>query len=156
MARTFVRIAGTWFAVTVIFRMTGGFSTGSGLVPPRPILPGRVVPASSSWTQIFEVRGFGLVQTYLLHYQLEIWSGFRSLWFLGRLRRGLVRVSTSNMGKVPGGFGTTGVATLWFSFTSGVRIAPSLLFIRGGNSPSVVPNGWLFYHSWTDSRGSFP
>ena len=48
----------------------------------------------------------------------------------GRLRRGLVGVSTSNLGKVPGGFGTTRAATLWFSFTSGAGITP-LLFIQG-------------------------
>ena len=120
---------------------------GSGFVPSHPILPGRVISASSGWTQFFEVRGLGLVQMHLFHYRLEFRLGFRSLWFPGRLRRGLVGVSTSNMGKVPGGFSTTRVATLWFSFTSGAGIAPSLLFIRGIRSPSVVPNGWLFYHS---------
>ena len=129
MARTFVGMARTWLAVAVIiFRATGGFSTGLGFVPSCPIPPCRVISASSGWTQIFEVCRLGLVQTHLLHYRLEFRHGFRSLWFLGRLRKGLVGVSTSNMGKVPGGFGTTRAATLWFSFTSGVGIAPSLLF----------------------------
>ena len=104
---------------------------GSGFVPSCPIPPSCVISASSGWTQFFEVRGFGLDQTHLFHHRLEFRHGFQSLWFPGRLRRGLVRVSTSDMGKVPGGFGTTRAATLWFSFTSGVRIAPSLLFIRG-------------------------
>ena len=83
------------------------------------------------WTQIFEVCGLGLFQMHLFHYRLEFWHGFRSLLLPGRLGQGLVGVSTSDMGKVPGGFGTTRVATLWFSFTSWVGIAPSLLLIRG-------------------------
>ena len=120
-----------WLAVAVIIRVTRGSSMGSGFVPSHPIPPGRVVSASSGWTQIFEVCGLGLVQTHLFHYRLEFRRGFQSLWFLGRLRRGLVGVSTSDMGKVPGGFGTTRAATFWFSFTSGVGIAPSLLFIWG-------------------------
>ena len=121
-----------WLTVAVIIlRVTRGFSTGSAFVPLCPIPPGRVVSASSGWTQIFEVRGFGLVQTHPFHYRLEFRCRFRSLWFPGRLGRGLVRMSTSNMGKVQGGFGTTRAAMLWFSFTSGVGIAPSLLFIRG-------------------------
>ena len=125
-------MARTWLAVAVIiFRVTRGFGTGLGFVPSCPISASHVVSASSSWTHIFEVRGLGLVQTYLFHYRLEFRHGFWSLWFPGRLRRGLVRVSTSDMGKVPGGFGTTRAATLWFSFTSGVGIAPSLLFIWG-------------------------
>ena len=125
-------MARTWLAVAVIiFRVTGGFGTGSGFVLSCPIPPSHVVSASSGWTHIFEVRGLGLVQTHLFHYRLEFRHGFRSLWFPGRLRRGLVGVSTSDMGKVPGAFGTTRVATLWFSFTSGVGIAPSLLFIWG-------------------------
>ena len=103
---------------------------GSGFVPRCLIPPGSVVSASSGWTQIFEVRGLGLVQTHLPYYRLEFRHGFWSLGFLGRLRRGLVGVSTSNLGKVPGGFITTRVATLWFSFTSGVGIAP-FLFIWG-------------------------
>ena len=110
--------------------MTGGFGTGLGLVPSRPILPSGVVPAPSSWTQIFEVHGFGIVQTYLFHYRLEFCCSFRSLWLLGQLRRGLVRVSTSDMGKVPGGFGTTGMATLWVRFPFGAGIAPPFLFIQ--------------------------
>ena len=139
MAGTFVRMARTWLAVVVIiFRATGGFSMGSGFVPSRPIPPGHVISASSGWTQIFEVLGLGLVQMHLFHYRLEFRHGFQSLWFPGRLRRGLVGVLTSNMGKVPGGFGTTRVATLWFSFTSGKGIAPSLLFIRG-----VICLQWL-------------
>ena len=93
--------------------------------------PGHVISASSGWTQIFEVCGLGLVQTHLPYYRLEFRHGFWGLWFPGRLRRGLVGVSTSDLGKVPGGFGTTRVAMLWFSFTSGVGIAPSLLFIQG-------------------------
>ena len=104
---------------------------GLGFVPSCPILPGHVISASSGWTQIFKVRGLGLVQMHLFHYRLEFRHGFRSLWFPGRQRRGLVRVSTSDMGKVPGRFGTTRAATPWFSFTSGAGIAPSLLFIRG-------------------------
>ena len=132
MARTSVGMARTWLAVTVIiFRATGGFGTGSGFVLSRPIPPGRVISASSGWTQILEVCRLGLVQTHLFHYRLDFGRGFQSLWLPGRLRRGLVGVSTSDMGKVPGGFGTTGAATLWFSFTSGVGIAPSLLFIWG-------------------------
>ena len=115
----------------IICRVTGGFGTELGFVPSCPILPGHVVSASSGWTQIFEVRGLGLVQTHLFHYRLEFRHGFRSLLLPGTLRRGLVGVSTSDMGKVPGGFGTTRAATLWFSFTSGVGIAPSLLLIRG-------------------------
>ena len=157
MAQTSVGMARTWLTVVVIiFRANGGFGTGSGFVPWCPIPPSCVVTASSGWTQIFEVCGLGLVQTHLPYYRLEFRRGFRSLWFLGRLRRGLVGVSTSDLGKIPGGFGTIRVAMLWFSFTSGVGIAPSLLFIRGGNSPSVVPKGWLLYHGWTDSRGSSP
>ena len=132
MARTFVGMARTWLAVVVIiFRVAGGFGTGSGFVLSHPIPPGRVVSTSSGWTHIFEVCGLGLVQMHFFHYQLEFRRQFRSLWFPGRLRRGLVGVSTSDMGKVPGGFGTTRAAMLWFSFTSGVGIAPSLLFIRG-------------------------
>ena len=139
MARTFVGMARMWLAVVVIiFRVTGGFGTGSGFVPSRLIPPGRVVSASSSWTQIFEVRGFGLVQMHLFHYRLEFRCRFQSLWFPSRLGRGLVGMSTSDMGKVPGGFGTTGAATLWFSFTFGVGIAPPLLFIWG-----VIPLRWF-------------
>ena len=115
----------------IIFRATRGFGTGLGFVPSSPIPPGCVVSASSGWTQIFEVRGLGLVQTHFFHYRLELRHGFQSLLLPGRLRRGLVGVSTSDMRKVPGGFGTTRAATLWFSFTSGVGIAPSLLLIRG-------------------------
>ena len=130
LARTFIRMAGSWLAVMVVFRMIGGFGTGSGLVPMHPILPGGVVPAPSSWTQIFEVHRFGLVQTYLFYYRLEFCCSFRSLWLLGRLRRGLVSVSTSDMGKVPGGFGATGMATLWVRFPFGAGTAPPFLFIR--------------------------
>ena len=126
-------MARTWLAVVVIiFKMNRGFSTRSGFVPRCLIPPSHVVSASSGWTQIFEVRGLGLVRTHLFHYRLEFRRGFWSLRFLGRLRRGLVGVSTSDLGKVPGGFGTTwDEGMLWFSFTSGVGIAPSLLFIRG-------------------------
>ena len=121
-----------WLAVAVIiFRATGGFGTGSGFVPSCPIPPGRVVSASSGWTQIFEVHGLGLVQTHLFHYRLEFRHGFQSLLLPDQLRRGLVGVSTSDMGKVPGGLGTTRATMLWFSFTSGAGIAPSLLFIWG-------------------------
>ena len=121
-----------WLAMAVIiFRATGGFGTGLGFVPSCLILPSRVVPASSGWTQIFKVCRLGLVQTHLFHYRLEFRHGFQSLLLPGRLRRGLVGVSTSDMGKVPGGFGTTRAATLWFSFTSGAGIAPSLLLIWG-------------------------
>ena len=112
--------------------MIGGFGTGSGLVPAHPILPGGVIPTPSSWTQVFKVHGLGLVQTYLFHYRLEFCCSFRSLRLLGRLRRGLVivRVSTSDMGKVPGGFGATRTATLWVRFPFGGGTGPSLLFIR--------------------------
>ena len=131
-AQPLIGMARTWLAVAVIiFRATEGFGTGSGFVPSCPIPPIRVVSPSSGWTQIFEVRGLGLVQTHLFHYRLEFRHGFQSLWFPGRLRRGLVGVLTSDMGKVPGGFDTTRVATLWFSFTSGAGIAPSLLLIWG-------------------------
>ena len=142
--------------MVIIFRVTGGFGMGSGFVPSHPIPPGCVVSASSSWTQIFEVHGLGLVQMHLFHYRLEFRHGFRSLWFPGRLRRGLVGMSTSDMGKVPGGFGTTRAATLWFSFTSGVGIAPSLLFIWGVICLRWFRTGRLFYHSWTDSWASSP
>ena len=132
MAQTSVGMARTWLAVAVIiFRANRGFGTRSGFVPQCPILPSRVVSASSGWTQIFEVRGLGLVQMHLPYYRLEFRHGFWGLWFPGRLRRGLVGVSTSDLGKVPGGFGTTRAATLWFSFTSGAGIAPSVLFIWG-------------------------
>ena len=32
LAQCFIRMAGSWFAVTVVFRMIGGFGMGSGLV----------------------------------------------------------------------------------------------------------------------------
>ena len=157
MAQTFVGMARTWLAMAVIiFRVTGGFGMGSGFVPSHPILPGHVVSASSGWTQIFEVHGLGLVQMHLFHYRLEFRHGFRSLLLPGRLRRGLVGVSTSDMGKVPGGFGTTRAAPLWFSFTSGGGNCSFSSSHPGGNLPSVVPNRWLFYHGWTDSQGSSP
>ena len=125
-------MARTWLAMAVIiFRVAGGFGTRSGFVPSRPIPPGRVVSASRGWTQILEVRGPGLVQMHLFHYRLKFRHGFWSLLLPGRLRTGFVGVSASDIGKVPGGFGTTRVAMLWFSFTSGVGIAPSLLPIRG-------------------------
>ena len=125
-------MARTWLAVAVIiFKANGGFGTGSGFVPWCPIPPGLVISASSGWTQIFEIHGLGLVRMHLFHYRLEFRRGFRSIRFPGRLTRGLVRVSTSDLGKVPGGFSTTRAATLWFSFTSGVGITPSLLFIWG-------------------------
>ena len=64
-----IGMARTWLAVVVIiFRVTGGFGTGSGFVPSCLIPPGHVVSASSGWTQIFKVRGFGLVQMHLFHY----------------------------------------------------------------------------------------
>ena len=148
-------MAGSWLAVTVVFRMTGGFGTGSGLVPSHPILPGGVIPAPSSWTQIFEVHGFGLVQMYLLHYRLEFYCSFWSLRLLGWLRRGLVRVLTSNMGKVSGGFSATGTAVLRVRFPFGVGTAPPFLFIRrvvclrwfqlGGHStPAGLTHGAAF------------
>ena len=149
-ARTFIRMAGPWLAVTVVFRTIGGFGTGLGLVPVHPILPGGVVPTPSSWTQIFKVHGLGLVQTYLFHYRLEFCCSFRSLRLLGWLRRGLVRVLSSDMGKVPGGFGATGTATLWVCFPFGAGTAPPFLFIRrvvrlgGSDQVAVLPRlDWL-------------
>ena len=155
LARCFIRVAGLWLAVTVVFRTIGGFGTGWGLVPSCPTLPGGVVPAPSSWTQIFQVHGCDLVQTYLFHYRLEFWCSFRSLRLLGRLRRGLVRVSTSDMGKVPGGFGATGMTTLRVCFPFGAGTAPSFLFIRrvvrpwwfrpgGGSTPAGLTCGAAF------------
>ena len=129
-ARTFIRIAGPWLAVMVVFRTIGGFGMVLGLVPSRPILPGGVVPTPSSWTQVFKVHMCGLVQTYLFHYQLEFCCSFRSLQLIGQLRRGFVRVSTSDMGKVPGGFGATGMATLRVRFPFGAGTAPPFLFIQ--------------------------
>ena len=128
---------------------------GSGLLPAHPILPGGVVPTPSSWTQVFKVHGLGLVQTYLFHYRLEFYCSFRSLWLLGWLRRGLVRVSTSDMGKVPGGFGATGTAMLWVRFPFGAGTAPSLLFIQrvvrprwfqpgGRSTPAGLTHGAAF------------
>ena len=130
LARTFIRMAGLCLAVMVVFRTIGGFGMGSGLVPARPILPGGVIPTPSSWTQVFKVHGLGLVQTYLFHYRLEFCCSFRSLQLLGWLRRGLVRVLTSDMGKVPGGFGATGTATLRVRFPFGAGTAPPFLFIQ--------------------------
>ena len=52
------------------------------------------------------------------------------------------------MGKVPGGFGTTRAAMLWFSFTSGAGIAPSLLFI-----PGVIRLWWFQTGGWSTMAG---
>ena len=131
-------MAGPWLAVMVVFRMIGGFSTGSGLVPACPILPGGVVPTPSSWTQVFKVHGLGLVQMYLFYYRLEFCCSFQSLWLLGWLRRGLVRVSTTDMEKVPGGFGATRTATLCSLFSFHLESGSPL---SGSDQVAVLP--WL-------------
>ena len=156
LARTFIRMARPWLAVTVVFRMIGGFGTGSGLVPAHLILPSGVIPTPSSWTQVFKVHGLGLVQMYLFHYRLEFCCSFQSLQLLGRLRRGLVRVSTSDMGKVPGGFGATGMAMLWVCFPFGAGTAPSLLFIRRMVRPRWFQPGGHSTPAGLTRGGSFP
>ena len=62
-----------WLTVAVIiFRANGGFGTGSGFALRCPIPPGRVVSASSGWTQIFKVRGLALSKRTFLTTDLSL------------------------------------------------------------------------------------
>ena len=108
-----------------------GIRTVSGIISPWPIVfGGAIISAPGSRAQAFQIFRFRQVQVDRLHSRLQLRWRCQGLRLTCRLRSGLVRLLASNFGNVPGGFGTTGPATLWFSFSPWAGATPSLFLLR--------------------------
>ena len=108
-----------------------GIRTVSGIISPWPIVLGRVIiSAPGSRAQAFHIFRFRQVQADRLHSRLQLWRRCRSLRLTCGLRSGLVGLPASNFGNIPGGFGTTGPAALWFSFSPPAGATPSLFLLQ--------------------------
>ena len=108
-----------------------GIRTVLGLISPWLIvLSGIIISASGSRTQAFQIFRFRQVKADRLYSGLQLRRRCRSLQLTCRLRSGLVGLPASNLGNVPGGFGTTGPATLWLDFSPRAGATPSLFLLR--------------------------
>ena len=98
----------------------------SGLVSPWPIVLGIIiVSASGSQAQAFQIFRFRQFQADRLYGRLQLRQRCRSLRLTWRLKSSLVGLLTPNLGNVPGGFSTTGAATLWLHFPPQAGATPS-------------------------------
>ena len=121
-----------------------GIRTVLGLISPWPIvLGGIIISASGSQAQAFQIFRFRQVQVDRLYSRLQLRRRCRSLQLTWRLRLSLVGLPTSNLGNIPGGFSTTGLATLWLDFSLRVGATPLLFLLPFFSSllaaPLVVP-----------------
>ena len=108
-----------------------GIRTVSGLILPWPIiLGGIIISALGSQAQAFQIFRFQQVQALRLYGRLQLWWRSRSLRLTWRLRSSLVRLPTPNLGNIPGGFSTTGAATLWLDFSPRAGATPSLFLLQ--------------------------
>ena len=120
-----VRMTRTFGAQSVL-----GIRMVSGLISLWPIiLSGIIISASGSQAQAFQIFRFQQVQADRLYSGLQLRQRCRSLRLTCRLRSSLVGLPASNFGNVPGGFSTTGPATLWLDFSPRAR-ATSLFLLR--------------------------
>ena len=108
-----------------------GIRMVSGLISPWPIvLGGIIISASGSRAQVFQIFRFRQFQADRLYGRLQLRRRCRILRLTWRLRSSLVGLPTPNLGNIPGGFSTTGVAVLWLDFSPRAGATPSLFLLR--------------------------